>query len=595
MSISIPHELKWFYRQTTPYLRWHFASFSSVALANALSLMDPLIIKWLIDRILPFRRYGLVPLAIVFIFSSYEGRILLNNIGSFLTFRANQKMLISLRMRLLQHFNCLSSSYHEKESLGTRLYLLQEPMYEVCVVSPDTFLDAFRMALLTLLALTTMSVLNLKLTCTVLPLLPLFVLCRYRAKIQLHGLSEAVQNRGSKVVDFFQEHLSSIVQLQLLVQERRNSLRGFHFMADVVRAEYKRKRSEFMFTVLSNSLIVLGVVTILAYGSRKVLVGQLSIGALVAFYTYLFRLFEPLSGVVELTSRFQRIAASIRRVKAAFEMEPTVRGRARPISTNLPVTGHIRFHDVRFGYRTDQPKINIADLQIEGGQRIAIVGSNGAGKSTIGKLLTRLWDLDSGTIFIDNIDIRDLPLPRLRSLVCYVPQDSVLLDCSLHDNLRYGNPRASNRELHDAAKIAELHRVIERLPNGWHEPLGPRGSSLSAGERQRVMLARAVLREPQVLILDEATSALDGFVETSILENIMHHLSKTTVILISHQLSAVALADRIIVLQDGELAEHGTRSELHKRCGIYAKLFDSQMSVDHRRDLALPVSRVSQT
>jgi ATP-binding cassette subfamily B protein len=225
--------------------------------------------------------------------------------------------------------------------------------------------------------------------------------------------------------------------------------------------------------------------------------------------------------------------------------------------------GVIELNDVSFSYRADRPVLQALSMRVSPGERVALAGTSGNGKSTIARLLARLYDARSGTVSINGTDVRDIKLKSLRSSVIFVPQDPVLFDLTLRENLLYGNSGATATELTEVARLAQLETVIERLPNGWNEPLGPRGNRLSGGERQRVALARALLQRPRILILDECTSALDSGTEKRLLTELDRYLKNTTTIIISHRPLPVQWADRVVHMQYGAIVEGAPQTSLN--------------------------------
>jgi subfamily B ATP-binding cassette protein MsbA len=371
-------------------------------------------------------------------------------------------------------------------------------------------------------------------------------------------------------------------QIQELSCGRRHTRRVFHHLAAGVKAEYFRKKAEIRYSIFSNAVLVAGMIAILGYGGFQVIKGALSIGALVAFYSYLVRLFEPLYMALEMGSRFQRIGAGIRRFDAIFQIKPSVANA--PDAEPLPAAarGHVKVRGAKFAFQTGPVAIRDVDLEVKPGQRVALVGPNGAGKSTLAKLLARVYDAQAGSIAIDGRDIRKLRLDSLRSHVAYMPQESLLFDCTLAENLLMARPSATGEEL---AKVMEMTRLSAKMDDsqrGWRTPVGPGGNRLSAGERQRVALARILLRKPTILVLDEATAAMDPSTERFVLERLDSVLPDTTLIVITHRLSAITWFDNIVVLNNGQVVEAGRHTDLYCRRGLYAELYDHQAVSDRR-------------
>jgi ABC-type multidrug transport system fused ATPase/permease subunit len=389
-----------------------------------------------------------------------------------------------------------------------------------------------------------MLVLNYRLTIVVLPLIPVFILVRRRFQDRLRHASDSVQERSGKLIGFLEEHLSAIVQVQLLSCEQREARRFARISSDVVRAQMKRRGTELLFSSLLYLIIIAGMAGVLSYGGYQVMSGTLTAGGLVAFYGYTLQLFIPLYGVVDIYAKVQRVAASARRLLEITEAKSILRDGERPLRVDAPAA--VELKDVCFSYDSERPVLNALNLRMDRGERVALAGMSGNGKSTIAKLVARMYDARAGTVLLDGTDVRDFRLKSLRSAVIFVPQDPVLFDVTLRENLLYGNPQASDDEIEQVTKLAQLEVLINRLPKGLDESLGPRGNRLSGGERQRVALARALLQHPKVLILDECTSALDELTEKRLLNALDQHLRDVTTIIISHRPYPISWANRVV-------------------------------------------------
>ncbi len=290
-------------------------------------------------------------------------------------------------------------------------------------------------------------------------------------------------------------------------------------------------------------------------------------------------MFDPLNAAVEIYSRFNRLSTSIRRILEVIEMAPSVTEKPDALHLPSPMRGYVEMRNVYFSYSNRQPLLHGLDLKLEAGIKVGLVGVSGSGKSTIAKLIARLYDVNSGAVCIDGIDVRELRLGCLRTRVCYVMQDAVLFDRTLKENLLLGNPSATVKELCRAVEIADLEELVQRLPRGWETPLGPRGHMLSGGERQRVAMARAVLQNPALLLLDESTSALDAPSEQRVFVSLARCFPRQTIVFISHRISSLKWVDRIVVLNQGVVEEQGTHDQLLSRGGLYSCLHSSPASV----------------
>jgi ABC-type multidrug transport system fused ATPase/permease subunit len=408
--------------------------------------------------------------------------------------------------------------------------------------------------------MTTMLVLNYRLTAIVLPLIPLFIFARRRFHNRLRQASDTVQEQSGKMIEFLEEHLSAIVQVQLLSREQREARRFAHLSGGNVRAQIKRRATELFFSSFLYLIIVTGMASVLCYGGYQVMTGALPAGGLVAFYGYILQLFIPLYGVVDIYSKLQRTGASVRRLMEITEADAVMRDRPNALALEPRASAAIELKEVCFSYRPDRPVLNAINLHVDSGERIALAGTSGNGKSTIARLLARLYDPLAGSVLVEGMDIRDIKLKSLRSAVVFVPQEPVLFDVTLRENLLYGNPHATQDELERVARVVQLDTLLNRLPRGLDEPLGPRGNRLSGGERQRVALARALLQHPKVLILDECTSALDELTEQRLFKGLDSYLQDVTTIIISHRPYPTRWAKRVVHLNYGQIRDAASGS-----------------------------------
>ncbi len=572
MTLNPNTQFRWFARQLRPLLRAHALSVSLMVLSSLMFLLDPLLIKWLIDRILPKKDFHLLFLAAAGFFGIYVCRLVVSALAGVVSFRTVQDLVFRIRLSILEQMNRLSADYHESTPVGEKLYRMEQDVDQVAELGSSLVPYALQTTFNAIFVVTTMFVLDFKLTCMVLPLVPLFFVFRRYFERRLRGASDSAQRQSSRESSFLQEHLSSVVQVQLLHQERSQTQAFLERAAARVEALNHRNLIEILFRTSYMAVIALGTIAILGYGSYQVFVGALTVGGLVASYSYMARLFDPLNAAVEIYSRLNRMGASIGRILEVIETAPSVDERQDAVYLPSPVRGYVEMKDVHFSYCTGQPALQKLDFKLEAGERVALVGMSGSGKSTIAKLIARLYDAERGTVYIDGTDVRGVRLESLRTRICYVMQEGILFDRTLKENLLLGQPTATAKELRRAIEIADLEELLRRLPKGWDTPLGPRGNALSGGERQRVALARAVLQRPSLLLLDESTSALDAPSERRIFASLAHHFSNQTILFISHRISALKWVDRIVVLNRGVVEDQGTHEQLIGRSSLYACL-----------------------
>jgi ATP-binding cassette subfamily B protein/subfamily B ATP-binding cassette protein MsbA len=374
-----------------------------------------------------------------------------------------------------------------------------------------------------------------------------------------------------------QQTLAGIPVVQAFSREESHDSR-FREVADVaIRAQQRTVLATNLSTLASGLVAAVGAGLVLLIGSHRVLDGRLTVGELLVFVAYLTALQAQFKTYAAIYTRLQSLRASVDRVMEVLDAVSEV-----PELPGAPVLvvgrGHVRVEGVSFGYESGRAVLGGVSLEALPGETVAIVGPTGAGTSTLVGLVLRFFDPWEGTVSIDGQDLRDVQLGSVRSQVALVLQESFLFPISIADNIAYGRPEASRVEVVEAARAANAHRFISRLPDGYDTVVGERGATLSGGERQRVAIARALLKDAPVLILDEPTSALDAETEGLLLEALERLMVGRTTLIIAHRLSTIRNADRIVVLQDGRVAETGTHRQLLNTPGLYARLHAAQQN-----------------
>ena len=554
LSFGLPSELRWLSKRIQPFLRWHVASFLCITAGSLLALITPLVLKWLIDQVLPKRETGLLLGAAVLIFLSYQGRTALTSAGNYLTLNAVQKMALRLRMELLCHLDRLSANYYENTPPGRVIYPFKEPIEEVAYFGSNLLPAILRMFLTTGFTMATMFALSPVLTLAVLPLIPAFLGTRQHFRAKLSVRSDDVQWNLIAWTSFLEEHFSSILPIQLLAQERRQEQRAFRLLARTVRSHLALFRTGVWFSVYTSMAVALAMTAVIGYGGWAVIAGTLSLGSLVAFSSFVTQLFEPLSGAAELYARAQKTFASIRQLQSIWAWRPSI----TDLPSCIPFPDHdwsLNFTEVKFAYDQQERPLRVRSLHIAGGEEVAIIGENGAGKSTLVRLIARVYDVNAGSVRVGGTDIRKIQLKSLRRNTCYLPRDPVLFDGTLESNLRFVRPIVSDIELEKVIQLTGLASVVAALPERIHQRIGPDGCQLSGGARQRLAIARALLQRPRILILDEATACLDAPSEANVLRNVRTHLPTTTVIVVSHRASTLSRFARILALSGGQIVE----------------------------------------
>jgi ATP-binding cassette subfamily B protein len=404
--------------------------------------------------------------------------------------------------------------------------------------------------------------------------IPIIVAGSIRFQRRLEPRYAVVRERVADLASLLSGNLGGITTIKAFTAEDREAERLERVSQDYVDANREAIRYSSAFIPLIRLVILAGFTCTLVLGGRMVIDGDLEVGVYSVLVFMTQRLLWPLTALGETLDLYQRSGASIRRITDLLETEPVL--VAGPRALPHPPAGEVELRDVHFGYGDGPDVLAGIDLHLPAGQTHAIVGATGAGKSTLARLLLRFHDPRSGQVLFDGHDLRDLSFTSLRGAIGYVSQDVFLFQGTVRENLAFGRPDATDAEIEDAARLAEAHEFITALPEGYDTVVGERGQKLSGGQRQRLSIARAILRDPAVLILDEATSAVDNETEAAIQRSLARVAHHRTVLVIAHRLSTVRDADRIWVLEGGRLAEAGTHDELVTHGGLYAALWRVQ-------------------
>jgi ABC-type bacteriocin/lantibiotic exporter with double-glycine peptidase domain len=556
-------------------MRWRILlGLACVSVASLVATIDPLLLRALIDRALPQRnlRWALELAGAIGL--CYVGRSALSAAGSMVNFSIAQQCVRDLRVALLDRMNQLSPDYHEQTPTGEKLTRIEHDVDEIANLGADTANQSIRAILFFALNLAMMARLNLFMTLTVLPLMPLFAIVQRRFSVRLKTRADEARSEVGAATSILTEHLAAVPQIQFLGAEEASAQRAVTAWDGMLRTQRIQRQTQIGFSLSIGAILAASILVVLAFGSGKVLAGALTIGGLVAFYTYGTRVFEPVSSAMDLYARLQSVGASIRRVRELLDLESTVRDTGTERLEGANLNQGFNFQDVSFSYGRKAALSNVI-LQIGAGERVAIVGASGSGKSTLARLLVRAADPDSGRVLLEGLPLADYTLASLRSAVCYVPQHPVLFQGTLRENLLYANPRASNEEMLRAMQAAQLASVLSRFPQGLDASLGPGAVGLSGGERQRLAVARSLLRGSSALVLDEATSALDIPTERAIFASIAEFRIGQTTVLISHRIRSLSWVDRFVLLDQGRIVGLDTHSGLYAQSALYRALYDS--------------------
>ena len=492
-----------------------------------------------------------------------------------------ERVVADVRADVFHHLTGLSPAFFEKTQSGEVMSRLTADTTQIKSAFGATASMALRNLVLMIGAIIMMVVTSLKLSTLVLVAIPLIVgpLVGYGRLVR--RLSRSAQDTLAEASAYASENLSAIRTLQAFTHEEAASGRFAGAVERSFEAANTRTKARSGLTALAIFLVFGSVVGVLWYGAQEVISGTMTGGRLGQFVLYAALAASAMGVLSEIWGEMQQAAGAAERLAELLHAEPQIVSPDQPIALPEVAVGRIELDAVKFSYpsRPDTVALDGVTFSVEAGERVAIVGSSGAGKSTIFALLLRFYDPQSGTIRIDGVPIDQADLKGVRQRISTVPQETALFADTISENIRYGSPEASDAEVRAAAEAAIASDFITALPDGYDTVLGERGVTLSGGQRQRIAIARAILRDAPILLLDEATSALDAESEKLVQAALDHVMEGRTTLVIAHRLATVLQADRILVLQDGEIIEEGNHQALIKKNGPYARLAKLQFDI----------------
>jgi ATP-binding cassette, subfamily B, bacterial len=484
---------------------------------------------------------------------------------------------LDLRKRIYAHLLRVGSGYTQTVQTGDLAYRLTEDVDRVAEVVYKIFHQFIPSVLQLVLILGYLVWVNWQLTISVFMLLPIISIIVAWFGNKLQNFSLRSQNRTSDLASLITEFTGNMRSIQAFAAEDYANYRFGQEAQLNYQAKYGTEHLKaFQFPIIS-FIQISSIMFLFVLAGWQISLGHLTSSVFVSYMIAIALLIDPIAITTGNYNDIKQSEASVDRVFELFNIPVTIIERSDAIE--LPrITGKIDYQHVSFGYTPEQPILKSFDLNIKPGETIALVGASGAGKSTILSLLNRFHDVSSGSISIDGIDIRDVTLKSLRRQIGIVPQDTVLLSGSIAQNIAFGQTEFDIQTVEEAAKIANAHQFISQLSQGYYTYVGEKGTTLSGGQKQRIAIARAVLFNPRILILDEATSALDSESESLVQEALERIMTDRTVFIIAHRLATVRKADRILVIENGEIVEAGTHPELLDQNGRYAQFYARQFS-----------------
>lgn len=559
-------------KHCSPYKARLAAAVASMILAAVFGIIPPWLIKNVVDDVLIEKKMFMLNILSIGVVVLYFFKALFGYAHMYLMTWVGQKVVIDLRLKLYDRTQRLSLAKIYSKRSGEFLSRITNDVATLQNILASVVVDFIVQGTTAIGIIFFLFFINWRLMVTTMVVIPLAVLVIDRASSKLRSVGAVIQERLAMVASIAQEALSSIRIVRSFVTEEEEYRRfkaesSKHFKA-LMKGTQIRGALEGSVEVI----LIAALAMILWMGGRDVVNDKITAGELLAFLTYLGLLVQPIRSLSRVVSSIQQGTAAADRVFEILDEENEV-PIAEDAVTHVPMTGNVKLENVWFAYKEPAWVLKELDIEINAGEKIAVVGSTGAGKSTIADLIMRFYDPQRGRVTVDGIDLKKLELKSYRRQIGVVPQDPVLMKGTLAYNIGYGYPGVTDEDLIEAAKTAGIYDFISSLPQGLDTEVGERGITLSGGQRQRVAIARAIVRDPRILIMDEATSSLDVLVEQQVQEAMSNATKGRTSIVIAHRLSTVKDADRIIVLSEGRIVEEGRHEELVEAGGYYCKLF----------------------
>jgi len=548
---------------------------AAVLVASLSGLVPPYLLKVAIDNYigkgdltgLTFIAIILVVVYVINWFSGYQRTYQISWLG--------QNMVNDIRMKLFSNLQDLSFSFYDRSEAGRIISRVTNDTDTLSMIFVQGIVTVLSDILTLVGIVVVMLWLNIPLTLATLLVLPLLLLTTLVFQSRLRRAYRMTRKKIAKVTSKLQESISGIREIQSFTREKDTMEVFRQANVENLQANVQAGRIFAMLMPVIEIIGAVGTCVVLWYGGLLTVGGGITLGILVAFLAYVTSFFRPIVNLTTFYNTIQSALAAAERIFETIDTKPQIIDALDAIE--LPrVEGRIAFQNVSFGYNPIDPVLKEVDFGVESGRTLAIVGPTGAGKSTIVRLLSRFYEPQSGTITIDGHDVRNVTLKSLHNQMGVVLQEPFLFSGTIMENIRYGKLDATSEEIKNIAKLVGAHEFITSLSDGYETEVGERGMRLSVGQRQLISFARALLRDPPILILDEATSSLDPYTELKIKKGLSVLLKDRTSLVIAHRLSTVRNADNIIVVNDGEIVEEGNHRKLMRRKGLYHRLYNKQ-------------------
>jgi ATP-binding cassette, subfamily B, bacterial MsbA len=571
-----------------PYRGRIALALAALIIGNLMGLAFPQLVRVLIDAAFIERNLSKLNQTLIIIIVLFGIQAIFGFIRAYLLSYAGERIVADLRLQLYTHLIHLPLTFFDNRRTGELTSRLASDVTVIQSATTSSFTELLRQGLILVGGVTIILITNTRLTLIMLAIVPLIVITTVFYGRYVRRVSTTVQDKIADSNSVLEESLSAIRIVQSFAREVYEMGRYHKAIQEALQTAMRRAVVMGGFIAFIIFVVYSGISLVLWFGGRMVAEGTMTAGELMAFVLYTFTVAFTLGGMAELYGQFNNAIGATRRIFELLDTKPAITDKADAKSLPNP-EGRVMLQDVRFTY-TDERNAEIlkgVTIEARAGEIIALVGPSGAGKSTLVSLIPRFYEVTAGALLVDSIDVRDLKIKDLREAIGMVPQETILFSGTVKENIAYGKLDATDAEIEQAARAAHAHEFVMEFPEGYATVVGERGVKLSGGQRQRIAIARALLKNPAILILDEATSSLDSESERLVQDALEHLMQGRTTFVIAHRLSTVRRADRIIVLNDGRIEEQGTHEALLANGGLYKQLHDIQF-----RDIPTPAKAV---
>ncbi len=565
-----------------PYRWWAALGLVGTLSLTGLRLVPTYLTKYLIDDVIAANDLSKLHVVVIVLMAVYVAQAGIGSARAFVMQRLGNNLMYDLRTQVFDHLQVLTLSYYNRRQTGHIMARVTQDITRLQSFVAEGLQDIIVNVVTVFLICGLLFYLDWRLALFALGPIPLIASSTYWFGRRIHHLYHRIWRRTSWISAVLADTIPGIRVVKSFAQEPRESQRFEARSADLYSQELRATRLTSVFFPSIGFLTSFGSILVMGVGGYLVMNQGLPLGGLMAFVGYMWQFYQPVASLGDINHRLQHAATSAERVFEVLEATPEV--PEAPGAIRLPrIRGEVEFRDVRFAYEPGRYAIDGVSFHVQPGEMIGLVGPSGAGKSTLVHLICRFYDVDSGQILIDGHDIRDISLRSLREQIGVVLQEPFLFHGTVAANIAYARPEATPEEIIAAARAANSHDFILGLPDGYETMVGERGQTLSGGERQRISIARAILRDPRILILDEATASVDTETEMQIQKAVERLVEHRTTFAIAHRLSTLRKAHRLIVLDQGKLIEIGSHDELVVGGGLYSRLCHLQSELSKIR------------